>query len=321
MIKLFRNSPTAKIIFGLIRTARPRQWLKNISLFAALFFSGFLFEDSYFLTVAWAFIIFTITTSSVYIFNDLIDSSQDKLHPFKRKRPIPSGDLPPSVAAFTAIAGFFLATFLAWNLSLFFLAMILSYIALQFAYSLWLKKIPILDVITIATGFIIRVYAGALVVDLHMNVWFLLTVVSLALFMAVGKRQSERTLLKGSHGDLSGHRVTLSRYTTRLLDIYTGMFANAIWLSYALFSFNYSPVKPRGLLLSLYTVFPRTFNSEKLLMATVPLVVYGVMRYLQLVYEQNKGESPARVLLSDEPLIAAIISYAFLSFAIIYWLS
>jgi hypothetical protein len=154
-----------------------------------------------------------------------------------------------------------------------------------------------------------------------MSVWFLLTVVSLALFLAVGKRQSELTLLQGSLSGLIGHRATLSRYTPRLLDIYTGMFANATWLSYALFSFNYSPVNPQGLLLSLYTIFPRTLTNEKLMMATVPLVIYGVMRYLQLVYEQNKGESPERVLLSDEPLIIAIFLWAILAFTIIYWLS
>ena len=119
-------------------------------------------------------------------------------------------------------------------------------------------------------------------------------------------------------GDLKGQRDTLSRYTQRLLDIYTGMFANATWLSYALFTFNYTPFAPQGQLLKLYTVLPRTFTNAKLLMATVPLVIYGVMRYLQLVYEQNKGESPERVILSDKPLIAAVIVYGLISFAVIY---
>lgn len=308
------------LLYQILRTSRPRQWIKNLSLFAALFFSGFLFYPGYIFTVAYATLIFTIITSSVYIFNDIIDAPQDKLHPFKQKRPIPSGKLPISTATFVAITGFFAGMFLAWNLTPFFFIMVLAYTLLHFSYGLWLKNIPILDVFSIAGGFIIRVYAGALVVNLHMSVWFLLTVVSLALFLAVGKRQSERTLLKGLSGGLKGHRITLSRYTQRLLDIYTGMFANATWLSYALFSFNYHPVKPSGLLLSLYTIFPRTFNSEKLLMATVPLVIYGVMRYLQLVYEQNKGESPERVLLSDTPLIVTIFIWVSLVFCIIYWL-
>lgn len=310
-----------QIAIGLLRTFRPRQWLKNFSLYASLFFSGFLFEDHFFLKVTWACVIFSIITSSVYTLNDIIDAPIDKRHPFKKKRPIPSGLVPIPIAVFTTIAGFFIGSLLAWSLSPFLFAMVLAYIILHFAYSLKLKHVPILDVLSIATGFIIRVYAGALVVNLHMSVWFLLTVVSVALFMAVGKRQSERTLLEGLEGGLTGHRATLTSYTPRLLDIYTGMFANATWLSYALFSFNYSPIKPQGILLSLYTIFPRTFNYEKLMMATVPIVIYGVMRYLQLVYEQNKGESPERVLLEDEPLIAAIIIYLTLAFTIIYWLS
>ncbi len=315
------SSPKLQITIGLLRTARPRQWLKNGSLFAALFFSGFMFENHYFLRVTLAFIVFTIITSSVYTLNDIVDAPVDRRHPFKKKRPIPSGILPIPIAVFATITGLLVGSFLAWTLSPFFFALVLAYIILHFFYSLKLKHVPILDVLSIATGFIIRVYAGAIVVNLHMSVWFLLTVVSLALFMAVGKRQSERTLLKGLEGSLQGHRVTLSRYTPRLLDIYTGMFANATWLSYAIFSFNYYPVKPSGILLSLYTIFPRTLNSEKLMMATVPIVIYGIMRYLQLVYEQNRGESPERVLLEDEPLIAAVIIWATLAFTIIYWLS
>lgn len=319
-----KTNSQKQILIGLLRTARPRQWVKNLSLFAALFFSGLLFESNdlgfYFLRVSWAFILFTIITSSIYIFNDIIDAPQDALHPFKKKRPIPSGILPVPVATFAAIVGFFTGVILSWMLSPFFFLMILAYVLLNFSYSLWFKKIPILDLFSIASSFVIRVYAGALVVDLHMSVWFLLTVISLALFLAVGKRQSERTLLKGLTGNLKGHRVTLQRYTQRLLDIYTSMFANTTWLAYALFAFNYRPIKPQGLLLNLYTIFPRTFNSEKLLMVTIPLVIYGVMRYLQLVYEQNKGESPERVLLSDKPLIFVIFVWAWITFVIIYWL-
>lgn len=310
-----------KTLVLLLKTARPRQWIKNLSMFAALFFSGFMFEDGYFMRVVWAFLLFTLVTASVYIFNDIVDAPVDRLHPFKKKRPLASGDLSVAVAAFTAIVGFFVALFFAWNYNVFFFLMVFMYAVLHFGYTIWLKHVPILDVLSIASGFVVRVYAGALVVNLHMSVWFLFTVVSLALFMAVGKRQSERTLIKGLVGNLQGHRNTLSRYTQRLLDIYTGMFANATWLSYALFSFNFAVFTPSGHLLSLYTVLPQTFINAKLMMATVPLVIYGVMRYLQLVYEQNKGESPERVLLSDKPLIAAVLGYGLLSFMIIYVLS
>lgn len=308
------------MLIGLIRTARPRQWIKNLSMFAALFFSGLMFEADYFIRVVWAFGLFTLVTSCIYILNDIVDSPQDKLHPYKSKRPIPSGVLPLPIAWTATILGLALALSLAWITNVFFFMMVVLYIGLNISYSFKLKQIPILDLFSIATSFVIRVYAGALVVNLHMNVWFLLTVISLALFLAVGKRQSERTLLQGVTDNLSGHRATLSSYSQRLLDIYTGMFANATWLAYALFAFNYAPVQPQGFLLNLYTIFPRTFNSEKLLMITIPFVVYGVMRYLQLVYEQNKGESPERVLLSDTPLTSVVITWSWLVFIIIYWL-
>lgn len=308
------------VVGGLIRSARPRQWIKNLSLFAALFFSGLMFEPGYFTKVAWAFAIFTLITSSVYIQNDVVDAPQDKLHPFKAKRPIPSGILPAGLARFVSLVGFGVGLSLAYVTNVFFFVMVCCYILLNTLYVYRLKHIAILDLFVIATSFVIRVYAGALVVNLHMNVWFLLTVISLSLFLAVGKRQSERTLLTGIGVTLKGQRQTLQRYTQRLLDIYTGMFANATWLAYAIFAFNYQQVKPQGLLLSLYTIFPRTFNSEKLLMITIPLVIYGVMRYLQLVYEQNQGESPERVLLSDKPLITIILLWWISVFMIVYWL-
>jgi len=309
------------IAISLLKTARPRQWVKNLSLFAALFFAGYLFIPTYFYAVFWAFLIFTLATSSVYIVNDIIDAPGDRRHPFKKKRPIASRQLPIPVAVFAALVGFTASLFLAWNLNIFLFSIVLFYTLLHFGYTFWFKHVPILDVLTIATGFVLRVYAGAAVVNLHMSVWFLFTVVSLALFMAVGKRQSERTLIQGVVGSLHGQRNTLSIYAARPPDIYTGMFANATWLSYALFSFNYTPFTPTGRLLTLYTILPRTFTNAKLMMATVPLVIYGVMRYLQLVYEQNKGESPERVLLSDKPLITAVLFYILISLVIIYWLS
>lgn len=171
----------------------------------------------------------------------------------------------------------------------------------------------------IAAGFILRVYAGAVVVDLHMNVWFLLTIISLSLFIAVGKRQSERTLL--SSGGLTGHRVTLSTYSTRLLDVYTTMFATATWVTYALFAFQQQFVTTQGdLPIYIFSRLPRAFAAQKWLMITVPVVIFGVMRYLQLVYEQNKGESPERVLLNDKPLLASVLIYGAMIILIIYGL-
>lgn len=309
-------------LFLILKTARPRQWIKNLALYASLVFSGFFFyapsdAPSYFFTVSYAVGVFCVLTSSVYIINDIVDYEADRKHPFKQKRPIASGKLPIPIALFAAISGLALVFFLSLWLPLFFKLLILAYALLQFAYATKLKHIPILDVLSIATGFLIRIYAGSVVVNLHMSVWFLLTVISASLFLAVGKRQSERTLLKNK--DLGETRISLKRYSERLLDQFTGMFANATWLTYALFTFQHESLAPQtNQLLKLYPLLPRTFQSEKLLMATVPLVIFGVMRYLLLVYEDNEGESPERVLLRDWPLLSTVFTFGVMVMVIIY---
>ncbi len=306
-----------------LETARPRQWVKNLALFAPLVFSGFFFynpanSQSYLLIVVQAFAIFCLLASSVYIVNDIIDLEADRQHPFKKKRPLASGRLSVPVASFSAIMLLFLVFLLSINLSPFFQLMLLTYFVLQMVYAKKLKHIPILDVLSIATGFVIRIYAGALVINLHMSVWFLLTVISASLFLAVGKRQSERTLLKDQ--ELGKTRKTLSKYSPRLLDVYTGMFANATWLTYALFAFQNSPnpLTTQERFPQLYTILPRALQSKKLLMLTIPLVIFGVMRYLALVYEENKGESPELVLYRDKTLLAAVFIFIIMIMIIIY---
>ena len=308
----------AQLFLALAKSVRPRQWVKNISLFAPVVFSGFLFEPGYFTQVLYAFLIFSTTASSLYIFNDIADISSDQRHPFKKKRPIAAGQLSPLVAFSFAIVLLLISLVAAWSLSFFFFLTILVYLLLQLTYTNWLKQLPIFDVIIIAAGFVLRVYAGAFVVNLHMNVWFLLTVISAALFLAVGKRQSERTLLRGVGIDLEGTRTSLTHYSQRLLDIYTGMFANTTWLTYALFAFQQQFVKTEGMLPTIFSKLPRTLITQKWLMLTVPIVIYGVMRYLQLVYEKNEGESPERVLLSDVPILTAFIVWGLMVIAIIY---
>lgn len=312
------------MLYQLLKTARPRQWIKNLALYAALVFSGFFFFDPvdaqpYFVTVTIAFIIFCILTSSVYIINDIIDVEADRNHPFKNKRPIAAGKFPIPIAIFSAIGLLLTVLFLSLFLPLFFKLMVAAYFILQLLYAKFFKHIPILDISSIATGFLIRVYAGAVVVNLHMSVWFLLTVISASLFLAVGKRQSERTLLEGkSNLDMGSTRKILKRYSQRLLDQYTGMFATATWLTYALFAFQNEVTQPDQRLALIYTVLPRTLQSQKLLMLTLPFVIFGVMRYLQLIYETNQGESPDRVLLSDKPLLGTVFFFGVAVMVIIY---
>lgn len=264
--------------------------------------------------------IFNGLSSAVYIINDIIDAPLDKKHPVKKKRPIASGKFPIPLAWAISIGLLASVLLLAWFLNPFFFLMLLTYLVINLAYTAYLKHQPILDVVTIASGFVLRVYAGALIVNLHMNVWFLFTVISLSLFLAVGKRQSERTLLSG-FGSLMGHRATLTAYSERLLDIYTAMFATATWLSYSLFTFQLQFELSDGPIPTIFSLIPRTFVSSKWLMATVPLVIYGIMRYLQLIYERNQGESPERVLLSDKPLLVSVTLWVALVFFIIYGLA
>lgn len=304
---------------------RPRQWSKNLAVYAALLFSGFLFYipnsgHPYIITVTIAFVLFCVLTASIYLINDIVDIKADQKHPFKSKRPIASGKVPVWLAATVAGAGISIVFLSSFFLNPYFRLLALAYLLLQFAYSTVLKHIPILDVVSIASGFLIRVYVGAVVVDLHPSVWFLLTVLSASLFLAVAKRQSERTLLKNNKEELGNTRKILTRYSQRLLDQYTAMFATATWLTYALFTFQNQMAQPTNLYGSVYTFLPRAWRSEKLLMLTVPLVIFAVMRYLQLVYENNRGESPEKVLFSDKPMLITAMSFGTLVFVILYLL-
>lgn len=300
----------------LVKTSRPRQWLKNLSLFTGLVFTGWLFIPDKFFVVLQATIVFSLLTSSIYIFNDLVDMSSDRLHPLKKNRPIASGKLPVPLAFFTFLTLLITSLFLASFFCFFFFLLCFSYALIHFTYTLWLKKMPIIDLLSIASGFILRVYAGAVVIDAHINVWLLLCVISFSLFLAVGKRRCELTLLKARTA--GKHRRVLSHYPEKLLDLYTIMFATTTWLTYALFAFLQPAAIPQGRVLSIMAVLPRAFMSQKWLMATVPVAIYGTMRYLQLIYEKNEGESPANVLLSDRPLLAAFVVWGLIVVGIIY---
>lgn len=315
VISYYRRSTfVVQFLFNLFQSARPRQTLKNLALFAPLIFSGNLFVAKNFWVTVWAVIIFTILTSSLYLINDIADLPYDRLHPFKKKRPIASGKLPIPVALFIAILGIFASLYLSFSLGFFFFLTLLIYFVLQLAYTFFLKNIIILDVLIIASGFILRVYAGAFAINVHMNVWFLLCVVCLALFLAVGKRRAELAFLQETAPQ---HRKTLSFYTPDLLDAYLAMFANATWLVYALFTFFAPP--PIVGVSPLMAKLPLTLAGiNKWLMATVPFVIYGIMRYMNIIYQGEKAESPEKVLLSDKPLLATAVIWGMLVIGILY---
>jgi len=309
-----------KLIWGLIKSARPRQWIKNLVIFAALVFTAQFFNTELFDKTLQGFFSLSFVVSAVYFINDIADVRSDRLHPFKRFRPIARGDIPVPIALVISGVGIFTGLWLANSLSNFFFLTLLAYFLLQLAYTFWLKEIVVIDILVIATGFIMRVYAGAFLIDAHLSIWFLLCVISVSLFLAAGKRRAELFIL---HEKAAEHRKTLSLYSTALLDAYLSMFATASWLSWALFTFFKEDetkfylseaVSP-----NLLDAIPLTIlGSGKLLMMTIPVVVFGVMRYLRIVYEGSRAETPERVLMTDKPLVVAFALWTTLIFLVLY---
>lgn len=306
-----------KFIWALFRALRPRQWIKNVALFAALVFSGQLDNPHSLALALKAFLVFCAASSATYLLNDVFDIERDRLHPFKNKRPIAAGIISVQQAIFLSLLIIVIVLPISYFLSPSFFLATIGYLTLQLFYSAYLKSVILLDVMAIAAGFVLRIYAGVWIIDAHLNVWFLLTVTSFALFLAIGKRRSELTLLQAQ---AAKHRETLLHYPESLLDILTSMFANSTWLAYAFFTFLQPPISAREGVLDILDSFSLPFTKAKYLMATVPVVVYGVMRYLYIIYEKKEGESPERVLLTDHPLLVAVILWLVMVIGIIYYL-
>lgn len=306
-----------KLFWGLLKAARPRQWIKNFALFAGLVFSGQLDNPSSFSLITQAFFIFCGLASAIYLLNDIFDIERDRQHPFKSLRPIAAGIVPAKMAVVVALGLIVTLLPLAYQLSPAVFYTSLIYLILQLFYSAYLKSIILLDVIVIATGFVLRVYAGVWAIDAHLSVWFLLSIISFSLFLAIGKRRSELTLMQNQ---ASKHRETLLHYPQALLDILTSMFANSSWLTYALFAFQQPPITARNDFVEAFDQISLPFAEAKYMMATVPLVIYGVMRYLYIIYEKREGESPERVLLTDTPLLATVVLWLVTVIFIIYYL-
>jgi 4-hydroxybenzoate polyprenyltransferase len=303
-----------KIFFSLIdlvKLTRPVHWVKNLSLFAALIFTGGLFTQALFLRVFAGFLIFNLVTSSAYIFNDLLDRKRDRLHPIKKNRPLAKGTVSPDIALFLFLFLSLLALLTANQLSYFFFLVVAIYLLLQIAYSLLLKHIAIIDILVIAAGFILRVYAGAFVIDAHLSVWFLLCALSIALFLAAGKRRAELGIVVGDQT-----RKSLSHYQRELLNSYVTMFGNAAWMSWALFTFFESPRVAMPLWLFLAELSKAT-TINKLLMATIPVTIFGIMRYESLIFAE-KSEAPEKLLLTDLPLVLSVFLWVTMVVWILY---
>ncbi len=298
----------------LFSALRPRQWLKNLVVFAALVFSRQLFVPEKFLLVLYTFFIFCMLSSGMYLVNDLVDLPSDRQHPKKRFRSIASGKLDERWALFTALVLVLTSLLFAFQLSRYLGLIVVLYIFVQLSYTFLLKKIIILDVLTIAFTFMLRIFAGSLVILAPLSSWLILTTIMLATFLSVGKRRSELTLLLGLS---PAPKVTLLPYPQVFLDGLVFMMGTATIITYSLFTFN-SPELAKNSFLT--AILPSTLSSAKFLMFTIPLVLFGIFRYLYLIFEKTEGDSPEKVLLSDLPLFVSVVAWLALVLFFLYLL-
>ena len=283
---------------ALLRSLRPLQWTKNAVVFAALVFSGELFEVGALLRTLAAVAVFCCASSAMYLVNDLRDVEGDRVHPKKRHRPIAAGLVSLGQASVTAAVLFGLAVVGAWLLGAPFLVVVLSYAGLMVAYSYGLKRAVILDVFAIAAGFVLRAVGGAVVIDVPISPWLYLCTLLLALFLGFGKRRHELTSLEA---DAGRHRANLESYSVPLLDQIIAVIASATVMAYSLYTFD-APNVP----------------GNQAMMLTIPFVVYAVFRYLYLVQRRDLGGAPEVLLFVDRSLLLCIVGWGLTSVAILY---
>ncbi len=287
------------IILLFIKELRPKQWTKNLLVFAALIFTIPDITVNMVYAALAGFMLFSFVSGAVYILNDLVDLELDRQHPIKKNRPMASGNLPPAIAVSAGSILLLVSLVTSYYLNTWFGLILTVYFVLNVAYSFYLKNVVIIDVMVIATGFVLRAAGGAYVIDVPMTPWFIICTMLLALFLAISKRRHELTLVEaeGTQGD---YRMVLNSYSTRLLDEMNSIVTTATIISYALFTFTSG----------------RTLN----LMWTIPLVIYGIFRYLYLIHIENKGGQPDEILLKDKPILITVLLYTVLLIVILMFL-
>lgn len=284
---------------ALLKTMRPRQWPKNVFIFAALVFDKQLFIPNSLMRTAAGFVLFCLISSAVYIFNDLADVEADRQHPEKKKRPIPSGQLSIATAWTAGILTVVITLALSYLLAPAFAAVIIAYFLLNLAYSKWLKHIPILDVLIIAAGFVLRVHAGVTLIRVErFSPWLYVVMTLLALYLGFGKRRAELGLLAKNAGT---HRKVLEGYTIPLLDQYIMIVSGTTIVAYSLYTFS-APNVP----------------ANHSMMLTIPFVLYAIFRYLYLIEVEKSGGEPEEILLTDRPFQIALLLWAMAVLAVFY---
>ncbi len=289
------------MILNYLKLVRVPQWIKNFFVFVPLLFSQHLFDVDYFSTTLFAFVVFCLASSLIYVINDIIDIEADKAHPTKKNRPLPSGLISKRSALIVAAVLTAVIVILLPQFNKEFLYFVTAFVLLNVLYSFWFKHIVILDVFSIALGFSIRVLAGAVVISVPISSWLILTTMFISLFLGVMKRHSELILVAESENAPS--RKVLSQYSLNFADQMATVAAAGVIICYAL-----------------YTVSERTvsaFGTENLIYTT-PFVVYGIFRFMYLEYISNKGDNTTKIVFSDLQLILTVLIYAFTTVSIIY---
>lgn len=284
-----------------LKLIRVHQWVKNLFVFVPLLFSLHLFDKDYFLTTLFAFVIFCLASSLIYVINDVIDIEADKSHPTKKKRPLPAGEISKKSAIIVVAILAVLQAILLPNFNVEFIYFVTGFIALNIFYSFWFKHIVILDVFSIAAGFSIRVLAGAVVIMVPISSWLILTTMFISLFLGVMKRHSELVLVEGNEDAPS--RKVLSQYSLNFADQMATIAAAGVIICYALYSVSERTVN--------------IFGTENLIYTT-PFVVYGIFRFMYLEYIRNKGDNTTKIVFTDVQLIITIFAYTLTTILIIY---
>jgi len=280
---------------------RPAQWTKNLFVFAALVFARKIFDAPLFLRTLGAFAVFCLLSGSIYILNDVLDYDEDRIHPKKSRRPIAAGRIGRGRAAVLAVvfAAASLACAFALSSALFVVAAV--YFVLQVAYSIKLKHVVILDVFLVASGFVLRVVAGGVVIHVQLSSWLLICTTLLALFIAMSKRRHELVLLED---DASSHRPILKEYSAYLLDQMISVVTASTVIAYCLYTVSEDTI--------------RKFGTSHLIYTT-PFVLYGIFRYLYLVHKKGQGGSPEELVLKDKPLAVTVFLWIATAVAILYY--
>jgi 4-hydroxybenzoate polyprenyltransferase len=284
----------------IIRSMRPEQWVKNTLIFAPLIFAQRVTDPQAVLRVAVAFFLFCLLAGGVYLINDVLDRVKDREHPLKKDRPVASGALPPAAASTASLLAIAVSIISALAISPPLASAMAAYLLLNLAYSGFLKNLVIIDVMTIAAGFLLRVVAGALVIPVAISFWLLLCTGLLALFLALGKRRHELVLLDV---DASSHRPILREYSPYFLDQMISVVTTSTVVAYALYTISPGVVEKLG---------------TGYLGLTIPFVLYGVFRYLYLIHQKQIGGDPTQAVLTDRPLLVNIVLWGAAIVAILY---